>query len=409
MLRHALGEIERRRPPDIMREMVVHLLLEGGIGLGLAHRPFPVRGSAASASRRRSGRHRCRNARARRDRCGRNWACWMVMRSGPCVACNLGRLTRGIRFAHRPHKGPNSRRVLDARHASRPRTRHRPRGARVIASACPTLPGSSPPESMKGTPGSRPIRSVQSKGRPSPPGRVASLRRAGVEQQPVRDPGIGSGGGKIGRGLDRQRLHHRQAEAGAQRRQRVPEAPCRGVAACRDRAPRRSQRMCASSASTVSATFFARPAARAPSMRASSIADMARRRRKEHEADEVGARLERCIERIGRAKPADFDKSGHAAGVLARRAPLVCPQAESVFQTSMAAARSSIAVPTDLNKRDLRIRSAALHLAARQRSNRSPLIALASMIFFFIGMTMSPASFAAPARVSTKMRERFTA
>ena len=74
MLRQPLGEIKRRRPPDIGREMAVHLLLEFRIGLGFARRPSPDRGSAASASRRRSGRHRCRNARARRGRCGRNWA-----------------------------------------------------------------------------------------------------------------------------------------------------------------------------------------------------------------------------------------------------------------------------------------------------------------------------------------------
>ena len=35
MLRHALGEIERRRPADIVREMAVHLRLERRIGLRL--------------------------------------------------------------------------------------------------------------------------------------------------------------------------------------------------------------------------------------------------------------------------------------------------------------------------------------------------------------------------------------
>ena len=35
MAGEALGEIKRRRPPDIGREMMVHLGLEGGIGLGV--------------------------------------------------------------------------------------------------------------------------------------------------------------------------------------------------------------------------------------------------------------------------------------------------------------------------------------------------------------------------------------
>ena len=35
MLGHALGEIERRRAADIVGEIAFHLLLEGGIDLGL--------------------------------------------------------------------------------------------------------------------------------------------------------------------------------------------------------------------------------------------------------------------------------------------------------------------------------------------------------------------------------------
>src|SRR5690349_21677997 len=135
---------------------------------------------------------------------------------------------------------------------------------------------------------------------------------------------------------------------------------------------------------------------------------MPRRRRKEHKAGEIGAGLKHGIERIGRAKPADLDEGGHAAAVLPRRALLVCPQAASCFQTSIAAARSSIAVPTDLNSVICASEVRPFTLP-RVRSNRSPLIALASMIFFFRGTTISPASFAAPARVSTKMRDRFTA
>src|SRR5262249_13454424 len=48
-------------------------------------------------------------------------------------------------------------------------------GARVMRKASDTLSASSPPESMKGTPAFRSLRSVQSNVLPRPPGRVASL------------------------------------------------------------------------------------------------------------------------------------------------------------------------------------------------------------------------------------------
>ncbi len=72
MFGQPLGEIKRRRPADVMRQIAVHLGLELRIGLGLGVSFFQVPGSAASASRRQSGRHRCRNGRARPARCGRN-------------------------------------------------------------------------------------------------------------------------------------------------------------------------------------------------------------------------------------------------------------------------------------------------------------------------------------------------
>jgi hypothetical protein len=35
LLRQAFGEIQRRRPPDIMGKIVIHFLLIGRIGLGV--------------------------------------------------------------------------------------------------------------------------------------------------------------------------------------------------------------------------------------------------------------------------------------------------------------------------------------------------------------------------------------
>ena len=74
-----LGEIERRRAADIMRQIAVHFFLERRIGLCLRVSFLQFAGSAASASRRQSGRHRCRNARARPARCGTNWVAATVM------------------------------------------------------------------------------------------------------------------------------------------------------------------------------------------------------------------------------------------------------------------------------------------------------------------------------------------
>ena len=55
-------------------------------------------------------------------------------------------------------------------------------------------------------------------------------------------------------------------------------------------------------------------------------AEMARRRRKEHEADEIGFCLQRGIERGGRLEAADFHEGRHLRQVLARGDGLVFPQ-----------------------------------------------------------------------------------
>ena len=57
-------------------------------------RPSPARGSAASAFRRRSGRRKCRNAHARRGRCGNCWVRWALFflsgRAGLAVPAGVG-------------------------------------------------------------------------------------------------------------------------------------------------------------------------------------------------------------------------------------------------------------------------------------------------------------------------------
>ena len=64
---------------------------------------------------------------------------------------------------------------------------------------------------------------------------------------------------------------------------------------------------------------LARATANAPAERACrSGLDIARRRRKEDEADEIRPRIERHVERLVRFQPADFDRQTHA-GLYALR------------------------------------------------------------------------------------------
>ncbi len=160
-------------------------------------------------------------------------------------------------------------------------------------------------------------------------------RRAGVEQQPVGDLGIGADRGQVGAAGDRQRLHDRQAEAGAhgddavrrllavqlqhvglQRGDDGGDEIVIGVDGERDLAG--APRTCA------------------PSGRAASSRKIARARRKEHEADEVGPGLERHFQRVGPAQPADFDRQCHGGARSSALSP--APQSASVHETGGATA-----------------------------------------------------------------------
>jgi hypothetical protein len=132
------------------------------------------------------------------------------------------------------------------------------------------------------------------------------LGRTGIEQDAVGGPCIIGQGREIGRALDRQRLHHLAAEppldlgkarhglmavqlqnVGLQRRDDAFERRVVGVHGQRD-LDRALLHMLAQ---------LARGLQR----------EVARRRRKEHEADHVGAGLERSVERLPRGQATDFD------------------------------------------------------------------------------------------------------
>ena len=149
MLCQPLGEIERRRPADIMREITVHFLAELRIGLRLG----------VSLLQFQDQRH---------QRLGDETA---------TIDAEMPALVRpgaeGIRLLHghaglatgfaassaQPPRVPRGRRRESYQDLCRPGARSTPEetstpGARVMRKASPTLPASSPPESMNGTPGS---------------------------------------------------------------------------------------------------------------------------------------------------------------------------------------------------------------------------------------------------------------
>ena len=107
-----------------------------------------------------------------------------------CFARPLTIMERLVRrrLPRRAHKGTDLIRIFLARARSTPEDTSTP-GARVMRKASPTLPASSPPDSMNGTPGARFSRvPVERLSQPTRPCRLA--RRASVEQQAIGDIGI---------------------------------------------------------------------------------------------------------------------------------------------------------------------------------------------------------------------------
>ena len=167
MRRQPLGEIKRRRPADIVREVAIHLLAERRIGLGVGVGLLQFEDQ-------------------RHQRLGDKAAA--INAEMPAL---VGPGAEGIRlldghaelatFAARRAAASRAAR-MKARIISEsfsPGARSTPEEtstppARVIRKASATLPASRPPESMNGMPGSRFSRSCQSNDLPRPPGRVAS-------------------------------------------------------------------------------------------------------------------------------------------------------------------------------------------------------------------------------------------
>src|ERR1035437_6239376 len=165
MLRQTFREIERRRPPDIIRQMAVHFALKFRIGLSRRvgflqiedqrHQRLGDKAAAIDAEMPTL-------VGAGAERIGLRRGHALTFASAAASAARAARIKARILSAS---FSPGAR--------STPEDTSTP-GARVMRNASATLPASSPPDSMSGIPGSTPLSNVQSNGWPSPPGRVAS-------------------------------------------------------------------------------------------------------------------------------------------------------------------------------------------------------------------------------------------
>src|SRR3954469_9880307 len=160
MVREPVGEIERRRPADVMLEIAVHLRAEGRVVL-----------------RRRVGALQVEDQRHQR-----------LGDEAAAVEAEVPALVRpgaeGIDLLRNVHAGTLAERAARMKARifsgsftpgadSTPEETSTP-PARVMRSASATLSALSPPESMNGIGRSRFSSRRQSKGLPRPPGRVAS-------------------------------------------------------------------------------------------------------------------------------------------------------------------------------------------------------------------------------------------
>src|SRR5262249_49701038 len=169
MLGHALGEVERRRPPDIILEVAVHLAAEAGI--------VP-----------RLGVGRLQLQNERHQRLGHETAA-VEPEMSTLVGSGAERIelldghalltafSGAESFSTAARAAAMKARILSGSFSpgarSTPEETSTP-GAAVMRSAWATFSASRPPESMNGRRVCTFSRSRQSKRRPSPPGRVAS-------------------------------------------------------------------------------------------------------------------------------------------------------------------------------------------------------------------------------------------
>src|SRR5262249_17084318 len=162
VLGEPLGEIERRRPSDVVGQIPVHLFLEGRIVL---------RGGVGLLQLKDQRHQRLGDETAAIDA----EMAALVRPGSKCV-----RLLDGHRLLvmPAPRAARMNSRILCGSFCpgarSTPEDTSTP-SARVMRSASPTFSASRPPESMNGTVRSTCPSNPQSKRRPRPPGRVAAL------------------------------------------------------------------------------------------------------------------------------------------------------------------------------------------------------------------------------------------
>ena len=160
---------------------------------------------------------------------------------------------------------------------------------------------------MNGIDRSRFSSRCQSNGLPRPPGRVASRGARASNSSRSATLDVERDRAEIGFRLDRQRLHHRQAEALRDR------ADARGRLLAVKLEQVGLQHVDDAGQQRVVGIDRERDLLGAVFHAAAEVArrvqrHIARARREEHEADHVGAGIERGIERVGRGQAADFDQ-----------------------------------------------------------------------------------------------------
>ena len=219
-----LGEIERRRTPDIVLPQVVHLGPEVRCRSWPARTAPRARGSAASASRRRSARRNRRNGRARPGRCGRSSA--SAGSSGPPRVRGRSTARSLPRRGRRPSLSSAPPRALPSRAATKARTRSGSLNPGRLSTpddtstcsapdsrtASATLSGVSPPASIHGRFQRRPAISRQSNAWPLPPGRSAPRGGRASTRIWSATLGIGVDLHQVRLARDPDRLHHRPPE-----------------------------------------------------------------------------------------------------------------------------------------------------------------------------------------------------
>src|SRR5581483_4318793 len=167
MLRHALREIEGGRTSDVMREMPVQFFLKGRVFARLGIGLFQIK----DQRHQRLGDEAAAINAEMPGFVGTGF-------EGVRLLHGHALLTSGFAFTRSASRAARTKaRILSGSFS--PGARSTPddtstAGARVTRIASATLPASSPPDSMNGTPGSRFSNNRQSKVLPSPPGRVAS-------------------------------------------------------------------------------------------------------------------------------------------------------------------------------------------------------------------------------------------